>query len=147
MPSTTAPILILSYLYGVLAADTVLGAMTPPPTVSVVPLAPGTAYPRIVLEAPSSAPNVNALQDGGVRIWAQPRVQISFISGNENTDAINAIAARVETLLDGIGSQAVTGGEVVMFVQDWTIYQPALEENAYHAAIIQQYSSAVATTG
>jgi hypothetical protein len=145
MVSTTAPILILSYVRDVLAADTVLGAMTPPPTVSVVPVAPGTAYPRVVVEAPSSGPNVNALQDGGVRIWAQPRVQISVIAGNENSDAINAIAARVETLLDGIGSQTVTGGEVVMFVQDWSVYQPALEENAYHASIIQQYSSAVST--
>lgn len=145
MVSTTAPILILDYVQGVLASDTVLAALTPPPTVSVVPVATGAAFPRIVIESPSAAENVNALQDGYSRIWSQPRVQISVISANANTDAINTIAARIETILDGVGSVTVTNGEVVYFSQDWTAYQPALEQNAYRAAIIQQYSTAVKT--
>lgn len=146
MPSTTAPILILAYTLDTLQGDTGLQGLTVPPgSISVVPVPVGAAYPRVVIESPSAAENLNALQDGYARIWSQPRVQISIISANENTDAIDAIAARIETVLDGVGSVSVTNGEVVFYTQDWTWFQPALEQNSYHSSIIQQYSTAVQT--
>lgn len=146
MPSTTPPILILAYTLDTLTADTGLQALsTPPGSISVVPVPVGAAYPRVVIESPSAAENLNALQDGYARIWSQPRVQISVISANENTDAIDAIAARIETVLDGQGSIPVTNGEVVSYGQDWTWFQPALEANSYRSSIIQQYSTAVKT--
>lgn len=146
MPSTTAPILILAYTLDTLNADSGLQALpTPPGSISVFPVPPGAAYPRVVIESPSAAENLNALQDGYARIWSQPRVQISIISQNENTDAIDAIAARIETVLDGVGSVSVTNGQVVFYTQDWSWYQPALEQNSYSSSIIQQYSTAVKT--
>src|SRR6476661_3537802 len=113
MASIVAPMLLLKWARDLLTGDSVLQAMNPAPTVSVGGVDPGTAYPRIVLDNPSSGGNANALTEYGARIWAQPRLQVTVISNSMNTDAIGAIAARIETLLDGVGSQTVTGGQVV----------------------------------
>lgn len=145
MPTTTAPVLILGYFKGVLSADTVLSAMTPPPSINVAPVPMGATFPRVVLEAPSSEGNLNALQQGYAVIQKRPRVQVSVWSSNENTDAIDAIAARIETLMDGQGSVTLTGGEAVDVAQVDEFYLPATEQNANRAVIIQIYSTAVRT--
>ena len=143
MPSTTEPYLVLKYVYDTLLGDATLQAMTPAPSVSVGFVATGAAYPRIVVEVPSAAENLNALQDGYSRIWSQPRVQVSVLSENESYDAINAIAARITTLLDGVGAVTVTDGEIVTMSQDWILMGANLEADQYSATIVQQYSTAV----
>jgi hypothetical protein len=147
MPTTTEPVLALRYAYSTLSADTVLAALTTPaPSISVVPVPTGATFPRIVIESPSAAENLNALQDGYARIWSQPRIEISIISANENLDDIDAIAARITTLLDGVGGVAVEGGVIVTFSQDWSLVTADLQENSYRSKIVQQYSTAVTAT-
>jgi hypothetical protein len=141
MVTSTEPVMALTYVQGVLRADLTLTALNP--SISVGDAETGAAYPRVVIDAPDSGPDLNALQDGGARIEATPRVYITVISANRSFAAIDAVAARIDTLLHGGGGIAVNGGLIVTFERDRAYAQSPLEENGFHANIVLRYSTTV----
>lgn len=144
--TTTEADVAMQYAYDTIRNDATLQALSPAPTVSAEWVEENTAFPRILVEVPSSAPDFNSIQEGYSRVMSYPRLQITVWSGNRSTDLIKQIAARITALLDGVGTVDVTGGQIVSIKRDWLLASSDVVQSRIIPKRVMQFSAEVTLT-
>lgn len=140
MASSVEAIVAMQYAYDTLYGDLALRAAA---SINVVPEPAGVSFPRVIIEAPASAGELTALENGATLIWANPMVQVTVL-GDDGTpwSDLAPIAGRVNTLLHGTTQSAAVGGTIYSFVRRFQqlLVDAALDKR--FPKIVQRYDVA-----